>query len=249
MNEQVAVLGVTVQPWTRTELLRAIEEGVDRGEKLVIPHHNLHSAALKKRHSALAVFFRDHPRAHVDGMPLVLWGRLLGLPLREEHRITYVDLIGPLMELAVEKDLQVFHIGGKPGVGERAAGVLAEKYGIRVAVQHGFFEPEEEAGVLRQVHRLRPQLVLVGMGMPRQELWLHQHLPDLPAAVYLCSGGCFDYLAGEQKVPPRWSGRVGLEWLFRLVNEPRRLGWRYLVEPITLLPEVLADLRAAFRRG
>ncbi|BBZ06404.1 hypothetical protein MDOR_05730 [Mycolicibacterium doricum] len=89
-----------------------------------------------------------------------------------------------------------------------------------------------------------PDLVLVGLGMPRQELFLLSHLAQLPDATYATVGGAIDYLAGTTRLAPRWLGRFGLEWVWRLVNQPRRLAHRYLVEPLLLLIRVLC---ASFR--
>jgi N-acetylglucosaminyldiphosphoundecaprenol N-acetyl-beta-D-mannosaminyltransferase len=239
---------VTVCPRTQRELLEDIARGVGGDGSVVIPNHNLHSAALVRKDEELRRFFHRHPKAHIDGMALVLWGRLLGLPLRREHRVTYVDLIGPLMELAGDRGWRVFHLGGRPGVAERAAVQLRNDYGVELQVHHGYFEPEASTEIIEVIEAARPDLVLVGMGMPRQERWLQQHLPDLPRAVYLCSGACFDFLAGEQKTPPRWSGALGIEWLFRLASQPRRLASRYLIEPFALLPEAAVDLGRAWQR-
>lgn len=246
--DTVSVLGVSVLPQSREDLLCSIRDGVASGKQVVIPHHNLHSAALFKSDPGFREFFLRYPGAHIDGMGLVLWARLIGLPLRPEHRVTYLDLIGPLMELAAGHDWQVFHLGGKPAVGERVAEDLRRTYGVRIAVHHGYFDSDVNREIVDLISRSEPQLVLVGMGMPLQERWLLNNLPTLPSAVYLCSGGCFDYLAGEQKAPPRWSGKLGIEWLFRLAHQPRRLGARYLVEPLRLLPEAREDIVAAWRR-
>ena len=244
----VSLLGVTAWPRALEELLAEVSARINSGVKTVIPHHNLHSAALAKKDPKFKEFFELHPGAHIDGMALVFWGRLLGLPLQAKHRVTYLDLIGPLMDLAAASSWRVFHLGGQPGVGERAADKLQEEHGVRVAVHHGFFANQEIPQVVQRIGSHEPHLVLVGMGMPVQEHWLLDNLASLPDAVYMCSGGCFDYLAGVQKAPPRWSGRAGLEWLFRLAHQPRRLARRYIAEPLILLPEMRRDVAAAWRR-
>ncbi|HEY0053078.1 MAG TPA: WecB/TagA/CpsF family glycosyltransferase, partial [Caulobacteraceae bacterium] len=94
----------------------------------------------------------------------------------------------------------------------------------------------------------RPDVLMVGMGMPRQELWILDHFEALPDCVILPVGAAFDYEAGVQAAAPRWMGRLGLEWLFRLAHDPKRLFVRYCVEPWTLVGPALGDLRRARRR-
>jgi N-acetylglucosaminyldiphosphoundecaprenol N-acetyl-beta-D-mannosaminyltransferase len=239
------VLGVRVHALTRAELVARVAELVRAGRGGVVAHHNLHSAALARRDPRLRAFYRDADVAHVDGMSLVYAARLLGLPLRREHRTTYVDLIGPLLATAARERWRVFCVAGRPGVAERAATRLrAEHAGLEIETAHGWFAAEAAEVVVEKIRAFRPQLLFVGMGMPRQELFLHEHRERLEGCVALPCGGCFDYLAGVVATPPRWLGRVGLEWLYRLAGEPARLGPRYLLEPWTLLPVLLRELFA-----
>jgi N-acetylglucosaminyldiphosphoundecaprenol N-acetyl-beta-D-mannosaminyltransferase len=98
------------------------------------------------------------------------------------------------------------------------------------------------------VNAFKPHVLLVGMGMPRQEAWLRANLDALDCGVALPMGAAFDYEAGAIPTPPRWMGQVGMEWLFRLIAEPRRLSSRYLIEPWSLIGPALADLAAGLRR-
>jgi N-acetylglucosaminyldiphosphoundecaprenol N-acetyl-beta-D-mannosaminyltransferase len=98
---------------------------------------------------------------------------------------------------------------------------------------HGYFDPggEENERVLRAIEAFAPDVLLVGMGMPRQEHWIMDNLDRLGSTVLLPCGASIDYVAGEIPTPPRWAGRWGLEWLYRLLAEPGRLWKRYLIEP------------------
>jgi N-acetylglucosaminyldiphosphoundecaprenol N-acetyl-beta-D-mannosaminyltransferase len=100
-------------------------------------------------------------------------------------------------------------------------------------VGHGYFDPAGEANesVLEEIRRFAPEVVMIGMGMPRQEQWIADNINSLGSAVVLPCGAAIDYVAGEIPTPPRWAGRWGLEWLYRLLAEPGRLWKRYLVEP------------------
>lgn len=212
----------------------------------MIANHNLHSIYLARRDPQMRAYYAAARAAHIDGMALVVWGRLLGYPLRREQRVTYIDWIRPLMAAAARHDWRVFHVGGRPGVGERAAETLRREVpGLQLRTHHGYFDPQvdEIERLLSEIADERPNLLLVGMGMPRQERWVVENLGRLQANVILTCGACFDYLAGVVPTPPRWVAGLGLEWLYRLLSEPRRLWRRYLLEPWALLPAMIEDLR------
>jgi len=242
---RIHVLGVTVDLLTLEDLQTEVVRGVEAHRPYIIANHNLHSVYLFHHIPRFQEFYRRADRIHIDGMPLVWLARLKGYPARREHRVTYADWIHPLMALATSRGFRVFHLGGKPGVGEKAATLLALKYpGLQIQTHHGYFDlkGKENERVLDLIHTFRPHILMVGMGMPRQELWILDNLDHLPPSVILPSGACMDYVAGVVPTPPRWAGKVGLEWFFRLLAEPRRLWRRYVVEPLALLPLILRDL-------
>lgn len=243
------LLGVVVDPLTIAELNERIAKAVNQGERLIIAHHNLHSVYLYHRDPKMRAFFARAQVVHIDGMPLVYWARVLGYPVTKQHRVTYVDWVHPLMATAAAEGWRVFYLGGKPGVAARAAEKLRRQYpGLVLETRHGYFTPEENDAVLEEIARFQPHVLMVGMGMPRQEHWVLDNLERISANAILTAGACFDYVAGVIPTPPRWMGRVGLEWLYRLWSEPRRLARRYLLEPWFLVPLALKDLSARFRR-
>jgi N-acetylglucosaminyldiphosphoundecaprenol N-acetyl-beta-D-mannosaminyltransferase len=181
-------------------------------------------------------------------MPLVALGRLYGYPLKREHRVTLADSIHPLMKIAAQRGWRVFHVGSSSYVAEKGAAELRRLYpGLQIDVSGGYFDAQqssaENQALLRRINAYRPDLLMVGMGMPRQEYWTHENFSQLDASVILSSNGAaLDYIAGAVPTPPRWSGRLGLEWAFRLANEPRRLFGRYCVEPWYVLMLLAIDL-------
>jgi N-acetylglucosaminyldiphosphoundecaprenol N-acetyl-beta-D-mannosaminyltransferase len=236
-----SLLGVRVHGFELESLNRHMERLVRSGGRAAIGHHNLHSVYLHRRSAAMRRFYDRADAAFIDGMGLVFAGRLLGLPLRRENRITYVDWIGPLLELARDQGWRVYYLGSAPDVVEIGAGILRSRYpGLDLTVRHGYFENDpassENGAVLAEINACRPDLLLVGMGMPRQEEWILENLDRLDARVVLSSGGCMDYLAGVVPTPPRQMAKLGLEWLFRLMADPRRLARRCLWEPWFILP-------------
>jgi N-acetylglucosaminyldiphosphoundecaprenol N-acetyl-beta-D-mannosaminyltransferase len=239
------VLGVRIGEYDIGRLNERIARAVARDERIVIANHNLHSLYLCGRDAKLREFHAAADVTHADGMSLIVLGRLVGVPLRRCHRVTYVDWIGPLMREAARRRWRVFAVGGRPGVFEQAAERLRALHpGLILQGTHGYFDqtpgsPESEA-VIARIAAFRPQVLLVGMGMPRQEHWVHDHRASLRVNAILMAGAAMDYVAGVVPTPPRGASAAGFEWLWRLAAEPGRLWRRYLVEPWSVLGMVLA---------
>lgn len=252
------LLGIHVDLVDMPALNVAVQRAVESDQKALVANHNLHSVYLCRRDPSLTAFFDAASLVHIDGMPLVWIARSLGIPARREHRTTYVDWFPSLIELAERLQWRVFYCGSRPGVAKAGIDVLRGRHPtLQIRAAHGYLDLDpgglSSNEVLREIREFRPQLLFVGMGMPRQEHWIHNHWKDLAANVILPCGAAIDYVAGAVPTPPRWLGRLGLEWAFRLFAEPRRLGVRYLVEPWALLipvfREIVARRSAAWRRS
>lgn len=237
---RVKLLGVEIDAVAMEDLHRIIAKAVAEGQRRIIAHHNAHSVYLYHRDPKMRRLYEQAYCVHIDGMPLVLLGRLLGLPLRREHRVTYVDWIRPLMFEAASRGFRIFYLGSRPGIAERGADILRREFpSLRIDTHHGYFDSQADNASSRQVletiEGFRPDILMVGMGMPRQERWILDNLTDIHAHVILTAGACMDYVAGAIPTPPRWMGKLGIEWFFRLCVEPRRMWRRYLLEPWFLL--------------
>lgn len=240
------ILGVQVHPTTIEKLLEIISAIVKDNKKEIIGNHNLHSIYLLHSNPVMRNFYSQTFLNHIDGMPIIFWLRTLGKQISTQCRITYVDLIYPLMQVANENKWKIYYLGSKPGVAEKAAKILRKKYqDVEIKTHHGFFKFNSEEGkkILKEINEFHPHLILVGMGMPRQERWILNNYEFIESNVFMNAGACFDYIAGEQKTPPRIMGKLGLEWLYRLVSEPKRLWKRYLYEPVKLIPHFYNDIK------
>jgi N-acetylglucosaminyldiphosphoundecaprenol N-acetyl-beta-D-mannosaminyltransferase len=251
-------LGTRVDGLTIPELNARVADTVERGEQRIIANHNLHSIYLYHHDPKMRAFYAQASYTHVDGMALVYLGLLLGLPLARNHRVTYVDWLEPLIAEAARRGWRVFYLGSRPGVAEQGAAILRDKFSdLQIATAHGYFDvrldSQESQNVLEAINAYQPNVLMVGMGMPRQEHWLIDNIGQLQANVVLNAGATMDYVVGVVPTPPRWSGRLGLEWLFRLAAEPRRLWRRYLIEPWFVLGLFFAELpkqrRPTTKRG
>jgi N-acetylglucosaminyldiphosphoundecaprenol N-acetyl-beta-D-mannosaminyltransferase len=167
-------------------------------------------------------------------------------------RVTYVDWLDPIMAEAARRGWRVFYLGSRPRVAERGAAILRERFsGLQIATAHGYFGvypgDRENETVLEAINAYQPNLLMVGMGMPRQEHWVVDNLGQFHANVVLNAGATMAYVVGVIPTPPRWSGRLGLEWLFRLAAEPKRLWSRYLIEFWFVLGLFLVELSTRCR--
>ncbi len=182
-----------------------------------------------------------------DGQPLVWASRLLGAPLPE--KVSGSDLAWPLLERAAQLRWRVYLLGGDPGVGEAVAARLERELGLRVVgVDAARVSLEGSAGApdaaLARVRAARPDLVLVALGAPKQERWIHRSMASLRPAVAVGVGASLDFLAGRLSRAPAWMSRAGLEWLYRLLQDPRRLAVRYLWKDPRFLLVLLRTARS-----
>ena len=242
---RIHLLNVEFDTLTLADLNRVISDSVYHSESRIVAYHNLHSVYLFQYDHGLREYYKKADVIHIDGMSIIYIARLFGFSLLREQRVTYLDWIYPLMEKSASEGWKVFYLGGKPGVAEKAAEVLRKQYcGLQIRTHHGYFgkENKENEAVLQLINSYQPDLLLVGMGMPTQEHWILQNYSKVNECVILAPGACFDYIAGEIPTPPRWMGRIGLEWLFRLASEPKRLWKRYLWEPWHVLFLIMKEL-------
>jgi N-acetylglucosaminyldiphosphoundecaprenol N-acetyl-beta-D-mannosaminyltransferase len=229
------ILGFKVTPMTTAEILDLIADKTATGTTCIIASQNVHG---------LYKYFTDdsfpelHDRAYVriDGMPLVWLARLCRLPVRREHRAAMIDCFPKLLARAAREDWRVFYLGGRPDVLQNGRRNLQAAYpGLQFDGHHGFFaaDPDgaENRSVVDQINAFQPHVLMVGMGMGRQERWILDNQHRLRTNCIWTCGALLEYFAGAAPIAPRWLGQVGLEWAYRLCSNPRRFAWRYLAEP------------------
>lgn len=242
-GESVYVLGVRVDAVSVERLLAIIAQVVNEHGRAIVAHVNINALNLSCELPWFRAFLNESDIVFCDGFG-VKWGaRLLGYHLPE--RITYADWMWKLAEFAEAHGFTFFLLGARPGVAERAAQRLQGRYrALRiVGAQHGYFDkrpgsPENEA-VLRSIQATKPNLLVLGFGMPSQERWLVDNWLRVEANVALPGGAVFDYISGDLPRGPRWMTDHGLEWLSRLAIEPGRLWRRYVVGNPLFLARIL----------
>ncbi len=252
-EERVRVLGGTMDLVRPEEVFHFVTGKLDARQSAIVANHNLHSLYLIGKNHQIGAFYEEADLIEVDSVPLIFWARLVGRASRRFHRCTYLDWRDDFWALATEKNWKVFFVGGAPGVAEKAIDRIREDWpAVQVASHHGYFDVKqgsaENAAVVEAIRAYQPDVVLVGMGMPRQEIWTLENHKAYGPAVTFTVGGAFDYEAGVQKAAPRWMGPMGMEWLFRLMADPQRLFSRYCIEPWSLIGPACGDLARVVSR-
>ena len=174
----------------------------------------------------------------IDGQPLVWISKLHKRPIKE--KVSGSDLSIELCRRAAEKGHTLFILGGKDGIAEQAKARMEAKYpGLQIvgtyAPPFGFEKDEQELSRIREmISTLQPDIVLACFGCPKQEKWIYENYRTIDAGVFLCAGATVDFLAGNVKRAPAWISRVGLEWFYRFLKEPKRLFKRYFVDDMKI---------------
>ena len=229
---EIRILGVKVHPIGVERLHAWIEEAVRRDAHSLVLNVNVRCLNLACESAWLRQFHNSADVVFCDGAGVMLGARILGQRIPE--RITYADWMWQLAEFVESKGLSFFFLGARPSVADRAAARLKQRFpALRVlGTHHGYFDKAsaspENGAVIRAINALRPDILVVGFGMPLQEWWLLQNWEHISANVALTGGAVFDYVSGRLRRPPRWMTQHGLEWLGRLAIEPRRLWSRYV---------------------
>ena len=247
---EMNVLGARVDPLTIASLNERVERLLENQQKSVVAYIHVHGVNLAYRDAALTRFFKNAEIVYCDGEGVRLGANLLGLHIPE--RIALTDWVWDLFKICQRQSASLYFLGSTQDVLEGAARKVKEKFpGLKLlGCHHGYFEkrgPSNDA-VISEINRFGPDVLLVGFGMPIQERWLMESGDRLQVKLILTVGSCFDYVSGRRRRCPRWMARHGLEWLFRLMQEPRRLFKRYIIgNPLFVARVVWAAVSQGFK--
>jgi N-acetylglucosaminyldiphosphoundecaprenol N-acetyl-beta-D-mannosaminyltransferase len=243
------VLGVDVDRLDMRETVARCRELVESGGPAQHVCVNAAKVVALQRDERLREIVAGCELVSADGQAVVWAARLLRQPLPE--RVAGIDLMRELLALAEREGWRVYFLGARPEVLERAVERIRERHpGLVVTGRRdGYFAGGEEADLCDEIRAARPHLLFVAMSSPRKEYWLGEHARSLGVPLSMGVGGALDVEAGIVRRAPGWMQRAGLEWLFRLLQDPRRLLRRYVVGNARFLALVLQEpVRARVRR-
>jgi N-acetylglucosaminyldiphosphoundecaprenol N-acetyl-beta-D-mannosaminyltransferase len=240
---RVDILGVRISAINLGQAVGEIEAWVGHRERHYVNVCNVHTIMECQQDVRMKRLVNASGLSTPDGMPLVWLSRLHAF--RNAARVYGPDLMVALCERSQTTGHRHFFYGGAPGIAERLVERLQLRF-PRLQVAGTYTPPFRKVGtiedrsILDRIDAARPDIVWVGLGTPKQDHWVADHRPLLEAPVLIAIGAAFDFHAGVLRQAPRWMQRSGLEWSFRLAQEPRRLAYRYLVlNPLFVLNTIL----------
>lgn len=239
----IEILGIPFARLTADDALAQIEALYEREEPAFVAHANVHTINLALADPEYRETLRSADMVLNDGKGVMLGARLLGEPFHQDLNGNFFTPL--VVERAAARGWTVFLLGAKPGVPERLATILRERHpGLEiVGTRDGYFTSAEEPSIVAAIKDTGTGLLLVGMGNPHQERFLHRRLRDTGARLGIGVGAYFDFQTGTVPRAPRWMNEHGLEWVYRLAQEPKRMWKRYLVGNPAFVLRVLRSKR------
>jgi exopolysaccharide biosynthesis WecB/TagA/CpsF family protein len=237
------MLGVPFATLDESAALAEIERLYERDEPGFVVHANVHTLNLATANPDYLKVLQRADLVLNDGKGVMLGARVEGTRFPVDLNGNFFSPL--LLKRAAERGWSVFFLGAKPGVADHAAEVVRREIpGLEIAgTRNGYFAPHEEHLVVEDIRSASPDILMVGLGNPRQEEWLDRNLRATRAKIGIGVGAFFDFQTGEVKRAPDWMNRAGLEWVHRLGMEPRRMWKRYLVGNPQFLARVVKERR------
>lgn len=220
---EIRMLDLPVHPLSLSESVNEILGYAETGQPHMVVTLNTFGFVLSQSDLEFRSVVQQASLVLPDGIGIVLGAKMLGF--KPIERVAGVDLVQAVCEEVSVRQYKVFLLGARDDIVNLAAGRLASSYpGVRVCgVQHGYFREDEEIRIVDSIRNARPHILLVALGVPKQEKWIAKYLGQMNVPVCMGVGGSFDVLSGRVKRAPVFFQRTGLEWLFRVFQEP----WRF----------------------
>ena len=242
----VRILGTRFAQINMEDTLRAIEKFITNGRKSQVCITNAYSLVLMQKDTEFKDITNSASLVVADGQPLVWISKLYGEPISE--RVAGPDLVYEFSRRSAKKRHKLFFLGSNSTTLKRMVENLKELFpslqivGVYSPPFEKQFSERENEGMVALINKVKPDVLFVGLGVPKQERWIWEHKDELQVPVSIGVGAAFDFVAGTVKRAPKWMQKCGLEWLFRLCQEPRRLWRRYLIGNLIFLWLVLKEL-------
>ena len=241
------IMGIQIQPWNQAELIARILRSAKSKSGDFYANININAIYHYYYNMGMRAALDSTPIITLDSFPLYYWARILGAQLRKDHRTTGIDYLPQLLMQCEREQLSVLLLGGHPrNTANIQKWVRQRCPKLEFTHSHGFFGKNKNQP-LGTVKSKKPDLVLLAMGMPHQEIWAHRHRDQLANTTLVVIGATFDYFTGLQKTPPRWLGPLCLEGVYRLLCDPARLWKRYILYPLMLTPVFFRDVVTALK--
>lgn len=223
---------------TMQEVLQEVENIIDRKECAYVVTPNVDHIVQLERNEELQAVYKNASLILTDGKPLIWISKMYKTPIKE--KISGSDLFPLLCKMAAEKKYTMFFLGAAEGVAQTAANKLVKRFPKLNVV--GTYSPpfgfEKNAGemkkIIKMIQKAHPDILIVGLGCPKQELFMYKFCKELNVPISFGLGASLDFEAGKVKRAPKWMANHGLEWFYRIIQDPRRMAKRYLVDDLQI---------------
>lgn len=232
-SKKIKLFGIHIDNLTMEETILEIEELIRKRKPSLVVTPNVHHINILNKDEEFKEIYREASLVIPDSTPLLWATKILGNSLKE--RVTGSDLLPEFCEVAAKKEYRVFLLGAGPEIAKKTAEILSQKNpGLKIVGTYsppfGFeHDDQENLKIVNMIKKCSPNVLFVGLGPPKQEKWSWKHLNEIDVPIIICVGAAFDFIGGNVKRAPKWSQKIGLEWFFRLCQEPNRLWKRYLI--------------------
>jgi N-acetylglucosaminyldiphosphoundecaprenol N-acetyl-beta-D-mannosaminyltransferase len=245
VSDRVNILGVGATPQDLNTAVATLERWRAERRQEYVCVVSVHGLVVAQRDPTIRHALNHCGMAIEDGMPLVWWSRLAGFS--QARRVCGSDLLDAACAHGVPRGFRHYFYGATPKVAERLIHRLQKRHpGVCVT---GYcsppsrpLTPAQDAAEIAAINAAEPDFVWVGLGMPKQEKWMVEHLGKINATALIGVGAAFDFHAGTKPCAPVWMQHAGLEWLFRLLTEPRRFAHRYLIDNLLFIGHMLQQV-------
>ena len=215
-------------------------------KQITLSHQNLHGLALALKDREFNDAIKNSDFSWVDGLPIIWMLKIAGYNISQSWRLTFLDWYQVFFDKANTKKSSIFLLSSTQESINKASIALESTYpDITFQCHHGYFNVDDDydnQSVIQKINDAHADILIIGMGMPIQEKWVNAHKSRIKCNVIMPVGGFFDYLSNKSATPPRWLGKFGLEWLYRFTREPKRLFYRYFIEPVPVYCHFINDL-------
>ena len=243
MHSKVNILGVQVSNITNEHLLESFTERIGQKQKTQVCITPVNSVLAAIKDPQVLSIYNASEYVLCDGTPIKWAAGFLNTPIVE--RITGLDLLPNLVAHCAKHDFSIFLLGASPGVGEQLKQTIHAQYphckvvGVYVPPFMKVFSEEENIKMIDAINAVSPDVLLVSLTAPKQDIWIAENLHRVNASIQIGIGGAFEVMAGLAKRAPKWMHTAGLEWLYRFIQEPKRLFRRYFIEAPLFIPLIL----------
>ena len=243
MHPKHNILGIQVSSISMSNLLKGFASLIRSNTKASVCITPVNSILAARKNAQVLAIYNNATYTLCDGVPVLWASRFVGTPI--EQRITGLDLLPALLEFCATHNFSLFFLGASPGVGDALkakAELLHPSINIKGVYCPPFaakFEKAENDKMIAAINEVKPDIVLVSLTAPKQDIWISENLEMLNTKIAIGIGGAFEVTAGLINRAPLWMQKAGLEWFYRFTQEPKRMFKRYFIEAPIFIPLVI----------